>query len=76
MGPSSVISGAVRTLRSGGKVVQGRVIGNAAQLGGSLVIAPDGRVTWSHLSEHAGDNASPEDLLAAASAAKALPGPA
>jgi hypothetical protein len=70
-------SGALRTLRSGGKIQQGRVIGDAAQLGGALVITPDGRVAWSHMSEHAGDNASADEILAAArAAATARPGPA
>jgi alkyl-hydroperoxide reductase/thiol specific antioxidant family protein len=73
VGPKSVLAGATRTLRSGGKVMQGRVIGNAAQLGGALVITPGGQVTWSHISEHAGDNASPHEILAAAREAATAP---
>ena len=38
---------------------------DAAQLGGALVIRPDGSVAWSHMSADAGDNASPEEILAA-----------
>ena len=30
---------------------------------------PDGRVAWSHMSEDAGDNAEPEEILAAARSA-------
>jgi hypothetical protein len=66
LGPKSVSRGLAHTVRSRGKVRQGRVIGNAAQLGGAMVIAPDGRVAWSHMSEDASDNASPQEILAAA----------
>jgi peroxiredoxin len=66
VGPKSVSRGLMKTVGSRGKVRQGKVIGHAAQLGGSMVIAPDGRVTWSHMSEDASDNASPEEILAAA----------
>ena len=62
-GPRSVSKGLVAGARSGR--IQTRTIGNAAQLGGSLVIRPDGYITWSHMSDHAGDNASPEEILAA-----------
>ena len=51
------------------RLVQGRTQGHAAQLGGVLVIAPGGDVTWSHLADDAGDNASNEELLEAARAA-------
>ena len=30
------------------------------------MIGPDGQVVWSHMSANAGDNASPEEILAAA----------
>ena len=40
-------------------------IGHPAQLGGVLVIAPDGRVTWSHIAHDASDNASPEEIIEA-----------
>ena len=48
------------------RLVQGRTQGHAAQLGGVLVIAPGGDVTWSHLADDAGDNASNEEVLEAA----------
>jgi hypothetical protein len=66
LGPRSVSKGLARTVRSRGKIHQGRIIGDAAQLGGVMVIAPDGRVAWSHMSEDASDNATPEEILAAA----------
>jgi hypothetical protein len=65
LGLRSVAAGVAKTFRSRGKTRQGRVIGNAAQLGGALVIAPDGSVVWSHVSENAADSASPQELLEA-----------
>lgn len=61
--PMVVAKGAVTGLRE--KTIQTRTIGDANQLGGALVIAPDGRITWSHMSKDAGDNAAPEEILAA-----------
>ncbi len=61
--PKVVTKGALTGLRE--KTIQTRTIGDANQLGGALVIAPNGNVTWSHMSKDAGDNASPEDILAA-----------
>jgi prostamide/prostaglandin F2alpha synthase len=66
LGPKSVGVGVARTLRSGGRTRQGRTIGHPAQLGGAMVIRPDGVVAFSHMSEEASDNASPEELLRAA----------
>ena len=66
LGPKSVTAGLKATFESRGKVHQGRIIGHPAQLGGAMVIAPDGQVTWSHMAEDASDNASPEEILAAA----------
>ena len=71
LGPRSVSRGAVKTIRSGGKVRQGKIIGHAAQLGGAMIVAPDGEVIWSHLSEDASDNASTEELVEAARKAAA-----
>jgi hypothetical protein len=62
-GPKLVAKGALTTARTGR--VQGRTIGHPAQLGGVLVIAPDGRVTWSHMSRDAGDTGSPDEILEA-----------
>jgi hypothetical protein len=70
LGPRSVVAGISKAFRSRGKIRQGRVIGSAAQLGGALVIAPGGRIVWSHESENAADSASPEELLKAAEGAQ------
>jgi hypothetical protein len=66
LGPRSVGVGVARSLRSGGRIRQGRTIGHPAQLGGSMVISPDGTVAFAHMSEDASDNASPQELLEAA----------
>ena len=71
LGPRSVSRGAAKTLGSGGRIRQGRMIGHPAQLGGSLVIDPQGKVTWSHMSEDPSDNAAPEEILEAARKATA-----
>ena len=63
LGPSVAAKGLATMLRTG--KTQGRTIGHPAQLGGSMVIAPGGRVVWSHMSEDAGDNATPDEILAA-----------
>jgi hypothetical protein len=55
------------TLRTG--KTQGRTSGHPAQLGGAMVIAPDGEIVWSHMSEDASDNASSEKILDAARSA-------
>jgi hypothetical protein len=62
-GPRSVSKGLIAGARS--RKIQTRTVGDAAQLGGSLVIQPDGHIAWSHMSDNAGDNASPEEILAA-----------
>ena len=71
LGPRSVGRGVARTVRSGGEVRQGRIVGHPAQLGGAMVVASDGTVAWAHMSEDASDNASPRELLDAARAAVA-----
>ena len=69
LGPSSVTKGVAATIKSKGKTTQGKVVGHPAQLGGVLLIEPDGSVAWSHMSENAGDNATPQEILDAARAA-------
>jgi hypothetical protein len=66
LNPRSVGMGVLRTARSGGKVRQGKIIGNPAQLGASMAIARGGEVVWSHRASDASDNPSPEEILAAA----------
>ena len=63
VGPRSVISGVKHGARSG--VMQGRIVGDAAQLGGAMVVAPGGEVLFEQRSEHAGDSVEPDELLAA-----------
>lgn len=67
--PKVVAKGALTGVRE--KTVQGRTVGDANQLGGALVVDTKGDVTWSHMSADAGDNASPEEILAAIRAAVA-----
>ena len=61
LGPKSVVSGLKHGKRSG--VTQGRIIGDAAQLGGAIIVAPGGDVLFRQASEHAGDTIEPADLL-------------
>jgi peroxiredoxin len=63
LGPSVVAKGILTSARTGR--VQTRTLGHPAQLGGAMVIAPDGRIVLSHMSEDASDNAPPEEILAA-----------
>jgi hypothetical protein len=62
-GPKVIAKGAITGARN--KTIQGRTIGSTAQLGGVLVVLPGGEIAWSHMSADAGDNASPEEILAA-----------
>jgi peroxiredoxin len=63
LGPKVVARGVRASRRSG--VHQGRTIGHPAQLGGAMLIRPDGSVAWSHMSEDASDNATPEEIIEA-----------
>ena len=63
LGPRSVLSGVKHGARSG--VTQGRIIGDAAQLGGAMVIGPGDDVMFEQRSANAGDTIEPDDLLAA-----------
>jgi peroxiredoxin len=58
--PRIVAKGAMVTARTG--MVQGRTIGRASQLGGAMVIAPDGQVVWSRMARDAADNASAAEI--------------
>jgi peroxiredoxin len=73
IGPRQILRGLRATIMSrlgqGSIAVhQGRIIGHAAQLGGVLVIAPDGSVRYAYLSEQSGDNPPAREVLAAARA--------
>jgi hypothetical protein len=63
VGPKVVAKGALATIRT--RRIQTRPVGDVAQLGGAIVITPDGTVAWSHMSEDASDNAQPREILAA-----------
>jgi hypothetical protein len=65
---------ALKGLRAvaGERVVQGRTVGHPAQLGGVLVVARGGEVTWSHLASDAGDNPANTHVLEAAREAASL----
>jgi peroxiredoxin len=63
IGPKVVAKGALTTLRT--RKLQTRTVGNTAQLGGAMVIRPDGTIAWSHMASDASDNASPDEILAA-----------
>ena len=69
LGPRSVLSGIKRSVTE--RMVQGRVQGHAAQLGGVLVVARGGEIAWSHLAENAADNPPNEDVLKAVRSAAA-----
>jgi peroxiredoxin len=69
LGPRSVARGIARSVKE--RKVQGPVQGHAAQLGGVLVIARDGTIAWSHMSEDASDYPPNEDVLAAVERARA-----
>jgi peroxiredoxin len=63
IGPKSVVKGIGRMATSGHLTVQGRVIGDAAQLGATFIVLPSGEIAWSHVSQDASDNPSVEELL-------------
>ena len=62
IGPLVVGRGLVRMARQ--RVFIGHNTADEAQLGGSIVVMPDGRVTFFHISSDASDVAPPADLLA------------
>jgi hypothetical protein len=63
LGPGVVAKGILTSARTGR--LQTRTVGHPAQLGGAMVVAPGGRILWSHMSDDASDNAQPEEILAA-----------
>jgi peroxiredoxin len=63
VGPRSVLAGVRHVARSG--QVQGRVIGDVAQLGGVMVIGQDGEVLLERPSKNAGDTIEVDELLEA-----------
>jgi peroxiredoxin len=63
LGPKVVAKGALTTLQTGR--FQTRTIGHPAQLGGAMVITPDGAIAWSQMARDTSDNASADDIVAA-----------
>ena len=63
VGPKVVAKGALTSLRT--RKLQGRTLGNPAQLGGVMVVGPGDDVIWSHMAQDASDNAAPEEILSA-----------
>lgn len=63
VGPKIIAKGALTSLRT--RKLQTRTIGDPAQLGGAMVIAPGGEVLLKHMAKDASDNAEPRELLAA-----------
>jgi prostamide/prostaglandin F2alpha synthase len=63
LGPRVVLKGIRRSAAS--RVHQGRTVGHPAQLGGVLLVMPDGSVPYAHLAEDAGDNPPNHELLSA-----------
>ena len=64
LGPSVVARGLRVSLRD--RVRQGRTVGHPAQLGGVLIVKPDGSIPYAHLSEDASDVPANDEVLAAA----------
>ena len=62
VGPKSLAKGLVRGASGVGV---GRPIGDVAQLGGSVLVEPDGKIVWTHVQQDASDNPSVEELLEA-----------
>jgi hypothetical protein len=67
IGPRMVAKGAATSRRDG--VMQGKIVGHAAQLGGVMVVRPGNEITYVHLANDAGDNPPNDEVLEAATAA-------
>ena len=61
--PNVILKGLGRSAKN--RTVQGRPIGDVRQLGGTLIVMPDGEVAWSHLSTDAADNATITEIIEA-----------
>jgi hypothetical protein len=62
IGPKSVLKGISRIATSGHVTVQGRPVGDVAQLGATFIVLPGGEIAWSHVSQDASDNPSIKEL--------------
>jgi prostamide/prostaglandin F2alpha synthase len=64
LGPRVVAKGAAAARRDG--VIQGKIVGHAAQLGGVMVVRHGGDIVYAHLSDDASDLPPNEEVLEAA----------
>ena len=64
LGPRVMLRGSTSALRTG--LLQTTTKGHAAQLGGVVIVAPDGSVPYAHLADDAADNPPTDRVLAAA----------
>jgi peroxiredoxin len=64
LGPRVVAKGAAVSARD--KVVQGRIVGHPAELGGVMIVKPGGEIAYVHLAGDAGDNPANDEVLSAA----------
>jgi hypothetical protein len=71
LSPNVVLKGIGRGIKN--RAVQGRPIGDVAQLGGTIIVMPDGTIPWSHMSHDAADNATIEEILEAISSLPQAP---
>ena len=60
---AATIKAGLRAFRSGFR--QKKTMGDALQLGGTLVIRPDGEIVYRYIGEEAGDHADPATIVAA-----------
>jgi hypothetical protein len=63
VGPKVLAKGTVTALKTG--ALQGRTIGDPAQLGAAAVVAPGNRVVFKRIARDASDNVTADELLAA-----------
>ena len=61
--PNVIGKGLVRSAKN--RTVQGRPIGDVRQLGGTVIVMPDGKIPWSHMSTDAADNATTDEIIEA-----------
>jgi prostamide/prostaglandin F2alpha synthase len=69
LGPRVVAKGTASSIRTG--LFQTKTKGHPAQLGGVLIVRPDGSVPYAHLADDASDNPPNDEVLDAARRATA-----
>jgi hypothetical protein len=67
LGPRMVARGIRSSMTD--RVRQGRTVGHPAQLGGVMIVKPDGSIPFAHLADDASDNPPNDEVLDAARAA-------